>query len=107
MDGQFVTVPGGAFLMGSDTGQDDERPVHEVHVGGFVMGVFPVTRREYARFIEITGHPPGRDWDAPELTEDDLPVVGVSWEDAVAYCDWRGGRGGSRALSPKAERGGG
>jgi formylglycine-generating enzyme required for sulfatase activity len=103
MDGQFATVPGGAFLMGSDTGQDDERPVHEVDVDGFMMGVFPVTRREYSRFIESTGHPPGRDWEAPELMQDDLPVVGVSWQDAVDYCDWRARSGDLVRLPTEAE----
>ena len=44
----------GAFLMGSDAGQDDERPVHAVHVDAFEMAVHPVTRAEYARFLD--GH---------------------------------------------------
>jgi sulfatase modifying factor 1 len=65
----FVAIPPGRFLMGASAdegGQDDERPQHWVEVDAFDMAVFPVT----------TG---------------DLPAVGVSWDDAAAYCAARGG----------------
>ena len=41
----FELVPAGSFLMGSDAGQDDERPVHRVLVEAFEMSRYPVTRR--------------------------------------------------------------
>jgi formylglycine-generating enzyme len=103
MDGQFAEVPGGGFLMGSELGQDDERPVHEVYVDGFVMAIFPVTRRAYARFIDTTGHPRPRDWSAPEFAPPDLPVVGVSWQDADAYCEWLTRNGDPVRLPTEAE----
>ena len=99
----FVTVPAGAFLMGSDTGQDDERPVHRVHVDAVDMSACPVTRVEYARFLEATGHEPPRDWTDPALAGDDRPVVGVSWHDGVAYCGWCTGRGDPQRLPTEAE----
>lgn len=99
----FADVPEGVFLMGSDQGQDDERPVHEVYVDAFAMAVFPVTRSEYARFVEATGHPRPRDWDAPEFGVADLPVVGVSWQDACAYCEWRTRNGDPVRLPTEAE----
>ena len=52
----FSPIPGGSFLMGSEAGQEDERPVHRVHVDAFEMSVYPVTRGEYATFIDETGH---------------------------------------------------
>ena len=39
MTGRFASVPAGSFLMGSDEGQDDERPVHRVHVDAFEMSI--------------------------------------------------------------------
>ena len=48
MTPSFARVPAGAFLMGSETGQDDERPVHRVHVDAFELSIYPVTRGEYA-----------------------------------------------------------
>ncbi len=102
----FNLVPGGAFLMGSDAGQEDERPVHLVHVDRFEMSVYPVTRGEYARFLEATGPTSNvapRDWTDPALAGDDRPAVGVSWDDAVAYCAWCAKRGDPQRLPTEAE----
>jgi formylglycine-generating enzyme len=99
----FSLIPGGPFLMGSDSGQDDERPVHRVHVDRFEMSIHPVTRDAYARFLSAAGHEPPRDWTDPALAGGDRPVVGVSWHDAVAYCAWREAQGDSQRLPTEAE----
>jgi len=85
----FASIPGGWFTMGTELGQDDERPPHRVFVDAFELGVFPVTRAEYERFVSATKHEPPRDWSHALFAQPDLPVVGVSWLDAIAYCDWR------------------
>lgn len=90
MSNAFVAIPAGSFSMGSAEGQEDEAPVHIVHVDAFEMAIYPVTREEYDVFVRSTGHTAPRDWLSPELQRPDLPVVGVSWNDAVAYCRWRG-----------------
>src|SRR5438309_1159220 len=69
--------------------QEDERPPHRVFLDRFELAVFPVTRAEYACFADATGHEPPRDWFHPPFAQPELPVVGVSWLDAVAYCAWR------------------
>jgi len=103
MDQHYVAVPGGAFLMGSEDGQDDERPVHRVHLDAFDVSVFPVTRGEYGIFLAATGHDRPRDWHLPAFASDDLPVVGVSWHDAIAYCAWRTREGSPERLPTEAE----
>jgi formylglycine-generating enzyme len=103
MTPSFARVPAGSFLMGSETGQDDERPVHRVHVDAFEMSVYPVTRGEYAAFLDDTGHDSPRDWTDPAMSGDTRPVVGVSWHDAVAYCDWCARRGSPQRLPTEAE----
>ncbi|HEV3485767.1 MAG TPA: SUMF1/EgtB/PvdO family nonheme iron enzyme [Vicinamibacterales bacterium] len=105
---RFVTIPRGTFVMGSTEGQDDEAPVHDVEVDAFEMAVYPVTRAEYDRFLRATGHEPPREWRTPAFAGDDLPVVGVSWNDAVAYCAWVGGgaRLPTEAEWERAARGG-
>jgi formylglycine-generating enzyme len=100
---RFERVPGGAFMMGSDTGQDDERPIHRVRVDAFEASAYPVARADYRAFLGATGHTAPRDWDDPELAGDDLPVVGVSWHDAVAYCAWRTANGSAERLPTEAE----
>ena len=53
---ELVTVPAGPFMMGSDDGEDDERPAHLVEVAEFQIGIQPVTNEEYARFVRESGH---------------------------------------------------
>lgn len=74
--------------MGDERGQLDERPVHPVRVSAYLLARFPVTNREYACYLEITGTQPPRFWSDPRFSEPLQPVVGVSWFEAVAYCDW-------------------
>ena len=103
MTSRFLTIPAGEFVMGSDSGQDDERPPHRVRVHAFEMSIYPVTRGEYAAFLAATQHEPPRDWQSPSFIGDDLPVVGVSWHDATAYCAWRASAGSAERLPTEAE----
>jgi formylglycine-generating enzyme required for sulfatase activity len=85
---ELVTVPAGAFAMGSDEGQPDERPVHEVELGGFALAVHPVTNAGYGRFVQATGCAPPPFSGDERFAHPEQPVVGVSWFDAAAYCAW-------------------
>ena len=89
-DRVYAQIPGGAFAMGSLDGQEDEAPVHVVTVDAFELAIYPVTRAEYTAFLSATRHPEPRDWHAEQFQPADYPVVGVSWDDAQAYCAWRG-----------------
>ena len=99
---KFVRVPGGWFQMGSADGADDERPVHRVWVDAFEMAVHPVTCEAYRVFLDETGHEEPREW-ATFGGAGDRPVVGVSWFDCQAYCDWRGTAGDPVRLPTEAE----
>lgn len=74
--------------MGSDTGQENERPVHPVWVDSFGIGRFPVTNREYGLFLEQTrcSEPPF--WSLPMFSDPAKPVIGVTWDEAAAFCAW-------------------
>ena len=86
----LAAIPAGWFLMGSPEGQGraEERPVHRVWVDSFEMGRRQVTNRDYARFLKASGHLPPSFWSQTEFSAPDQPVVGPSWFDAMAYCDW-------------------
>ena len=96
-----VVVPQGPFVMGSDTGQQDEQPAAVVWVKRFSIQVYEVTRGEYRKCV-IAGtctarpFPPGRDGN--------LPVTGVSYRDAMAYCAFVGMRLPDEAEWEKAAR---
>ena len=52
----MIHLPGGAFLMGSDRFYPEEAPVRRVQVDGFRIDATPVTNRDFARFVDATGH---------------------------------------------------
>lgn len=91
---QCIPIPEGWFSMGSNTGQDGERPVHRVWVDSFAMAATQVTVAEYARFLHATASPPPPFWGEPSFAHPQQPVVAVSWFDAVAYGAWLSGLGG-------------
>ena len=99
-----VMIAAGWYLMGSESGQANERPVHRVWVDEFAIGRFPVTNREYREFLAATDHQAPLFWDDPIFSDAEQPVVGVSWTDANAYCAWlRELRGQSFRLPTEAE----
>lgn len=74
--------------MGDDAGRPDERPAHRVTVREFRIAIEPVTNEEYAHFLAATSHPAPKFWNDPAFSKPRQPVVGVSWFDTVAYCEW-------------------
>jgi formylglycine-generating enzyme len=113
---ELVSIPAGPFEMGSNAGEEHERPEHTVYVDTFQIGVQPVSHAQYARFVRETGHrPPIVDdlplvvsaggpererefraasipyvWTESQPPRDLLahPVTLVRCDDAEAYCRW-------------------
>lgn len=83
----FVAIEGGTFTMGS-TVRADEAPLHDVTVAPFAAALTPVSNAEYAHFLRATGHDEPRFWADPAFNPPEQPVAGVSWFDAVDYCQW-------------------
>lgn len=76
----MIFVEGGSFMMGSNDGESNEKPVHQVKVSSFLIGKYEVTQKEWA---EVMGSNPSN-WKG-----DNLPVEQVSWYQAVDYCNKR------------------
>ena len=89
---EMVLIPVGEFLMGSNDrdARDDEKPVHLVHLDAFYMDKYEVTIGKYKQFVRATGHRPLPDWVSKISPTDQHPVIGVSWQDAMAYTQWAG-----------------
>ena len=95
---KYSWIPPGTFMMGCWPGDtecaDDEKPAHRVTLSkGFWVGQTPVTVSAFRRYARATGKamPTPPDFNAG-WTNQEMPIVNVTWNDAVAFCGWAGGR---------------
>ncbi len=103
--GEMVLIPAGVFNMGIEGANSNERPVHEVYLDAYYIGIFEVTNAEYAQFVEAAGRPAPSTFFDSFFDGENQPVGGVSWEDADAYCKWAGKRLPTEAEWERAARG--
>jgi sulfatase modifying factor 1 len=73
---EFVFVQGGTFSMGSNDGEDDEKPIHSVTVSDFYIGKYEVTQKQWQ---SVMGNNPSN------FKGDNLPVENVSWNDVQEF----------------------
>jgi formylglycine-generating enzyme len=85
---EMIKAEGGSFEMGDEqgVGKANEQPVHTVTLKTFTIARTETTVLQWKTYCSATGrkmlYPPKWGW------IDDHPMVNVSWDDAVAYCDW-------------------
>ncbi|BBM85236.1 SUMF1/EgtB/PvdO family nonheme iron enzyme [Candidatus Uabimicrobium amorphum] len=120
----MVLISEGSFSMGS-TERNSESPIHDVHLSSYLLDLYPVTNKQYMRFLQETSkmdltqlaHPKQtkvnnfkpKGWRTPEYSAfSDLPnspVIFVDWWDAWAYAKWAGKSLPTEAEWEKAARG--
>jgi formylglycine-generating enzyme required for sulfatase activity len=90
-----IYIAEGAFLMGSPLGEGIpgfETPQHEIFLPAYRIGKYPVTNAQYEEFISRTKKevPSQMGWDGQKVPQgfEDCPVTGVTWIEALAYCQW-------------------
>jgi len=101
---KLVRIPTGEFLMGSDKDKDDlawddETPQHRLYLEEYLIGKTPVTNAQYQAFVEATVIQGPEHWgyydQVPDLWKravpqgkEQHPVFNVSWDKAMAFCQW-------------------
>jgi len=127
---EFVLIPAGKFKMGSPESDkdayDDEKPQHEVEITQpFYLGKYEVTVGQFKRFVQeapyqteaekdgeggwgynadtgtFEGCKAKYTWKNPGWTQsDEHPAVNVTWNDAVAFCEWLSKKEGRKYALP-------
>jgi formylglycine-generating enzyme required for sulfatase activity len=104
---ELIEVVGGTFQQGYENGKPNQRPVHAVTLNTFSIGKFEITVGEYLKFctkknqhlpewledgnefnIETGTNKLYKDNGYSRTENDSLPIAGINWADALAYCEW-------------------
>jgi len=109
---KLLFVPAGEFTMGSENGDDNEKPVHVVSLDAFWIDQTEITNCMYALCVNdgkcvVPGSKESitRPTYYGEAQYDNYPVIFVDWNTAKTYCEWAGRRLPTEAQWEKAARG--
>ncbi len=100
---EWVALPGGRFIMGDE----EDGPPHEVELSPFKISCYSVTNAQFAAFVQAGGYKEKKwwseggwkarqkeKWEQPYYWRDERfnlpnqPVLGVTWFEAEAFCNW-------------------
>ncbi|NIM13975.1 MAG: SUMF1/EgtB/PvdO family nonheme iron enzyme [Candidatus Aminicenantes bacterium] len=101
----MIHIPKGNFLRGTSASEiealvndhpdwrpewfTDESPQRQITIDLFYISKFEITNKQYGKFLKDNpAYEKPAYWDAAGFNDPDQPVVGVSWNDAVAFCNW-------------------
>ena len=120
---EMGVIQAGHFMRGSNDGNRDETPQHQIYLDSYAIDVHAVTNEQFSRFLEHMGCEKDQNYnDLIRLKDSRInritgklsiesgyakhPVVGVTWYGAVGYASWVGKRLPTEAEWEIAARGG-
>jgi len=102
----MVYVPAGKFEMGSEEGEENEKPQHTVYLDAYYIDQTEVSNAQYMACVKAGACV--QPADTAYYNSDafaDHPIVNVSWYNADDYCEWAGRQLPTEAQWEKAARG--
>lgn len=116
LDAEFVSIPGGTYLMGTNDHQgyvaDGEGPVHQVSVEPFLLAPCTVTNEEFARFVTATGYRTTAEQIGtsfvfagllPAEHPDTRAVAGAPWWREVPGANWKHPEGENSHIDDRSD----
>ena len=107
---QMIKIPEGEFKMGGGGstrwgGQIINNPRREVYLPEFLIGKYPVTNLQYAKFVEDSGYHAPKHWENGNVPQGQelFPVTNVNWWAANAFCEWLSNETGKSFRLPTDE----
>ena len=90
LDIEFVYIRGGWFEMGDifNEGSESEKPVHLIYIKSFYLSKYLITNAQYMQFVKETGYEKPKSVLKSSFSKDNQPVSGISWIDAMKFCEW-------------------
>jgi serine/threonine protein kinase len=96
----MVSIAAGSYEVGKTPADEYHSATQSIALQGFWIDQYQVTNRQYQDFVNATEAP------APLVSGDEnQPVRGVTWDEAVAYCTWKNKRLPNEAEWEAAGRG--
>jgi formylglycine-generating enzyme required for sulfatase activity len=108
----MIHIPAGAFIMGSDSQSEAEKPAHTVYLADYEIDKYETTNAQYAACVnagkcepphETTSQMRARYYGNAEFAN--YPVINIDWTQAKSYCEFAGKRLPTEAEWEKAARG--
>jgi formylglycine-generating enzyme required for sulfatase activity len=97
----MVQVPSGSYQVGFSPAEDHHVAQTTIPLNNYFLDQYLTTNGQYGEYMSATGAPAPLTWPG----EGDHPVIGVTWDQAAAFCQWKNKRLPSEAEWEAAGRG--
>ena len=102
----WIDIPAGKVTLQEDYREDSyvkSKQKKTFDIPAFAITKYPVTNKQYAEYVKATGRVPGY-WSDSDFNNPMQPIVGVSWHDAIAFCEWLSEKSGLKIILPTEQQ---